>query len=42
MGNKDDVGAPHPLAKSQGAFATKTVVADLRNLVDQIDIEIDC
>jgi len=41
MGDEDDVGALHPLAKGQRAFATKPLVASLGDLVDQVGVEID-
>jgi len=40
--DQDDVGAGHALAEGGGAFAAKPLVADLGDLVDQVNLEIDC
>src|SRR6266446_7738933 len=39
--HQDDIGPHHPFAECLRAFATKALVADLSDLVYQIDVEID-
>src|SRR5437764_8196776 len=42
VGDQDNVGATHPLAKRRGASMPEPLVADLGDLVDQVHVEVDC